>query len=251
MILKSLVLSCVAALGLAGGTALAGQTYVNGIDPNYPPFAFLNEKLEPSGFDVDSMNWIAQKMGFVVKHQAMDWDGIIPSLLAKKIDMICSGMSISPERRERVNFSQPYWKIRKYLLIRQDSSLTASELLSGGKTLGVQSGTNEAEYLRERAGKNGWNYSLKYYDAAYLAIQDLLNNRLDGAAMDSAPAEEAIHKGKKAVKIVGEFAEQDDFGVAVRKEDAALLEIINKGYALLMQDPYWEELKIKYFSRGQ
>ncbi|MDR2076272.1 MAG: ABC transporter substrate-binding protein [Desulfovibrio sp.] len=249
MALKSFLFSCIAALFLTAGTAQAAPKYINGIDANYPPFAFLNDKLEPSGFDVESMNWIAQKMGFVVEHQAMDWNGIIPSLLAGKIDMVCSGMSISPERLERVNFSQPYWKIRKYLLIRQDSPLTASDLLTGKKTLGVQSGTNEAEYLKERLGRDGWNYALKFYESPSLAIQDLLNSRLDGAAIDSAPAEEAIHKGKKAIAVAGEFAEPDDFGVAVRKEDAALLETINKGYALLRQDPYWEELKAKYFNK--
>jgi polar amino acid transport system substrate-binding protein len=237
-----------ATLVLTAGAALAAGKYINGIDVNYPPFAYLDEKGEPNGFDVDSMNWIARKMGFVVEHKALDWDGIIPSLLAKKIDMICSGMSISPERRERVNFSRPYWKVRKYLLVRQDSALTDADLLRKGKTLGVQSGTNEAEYLKERAGKDGWNYTLKYYEFPSLAIQDLLNGRIDGAAIDSAPADEAINKGKKAVRVVGDFAEPDDFGVAVRKEDTALLEIINEGYDLLMKDPYWEELKTKYFS---
>jgi polar amino acid transport system substrate-binding protein len=249
MILKSFLYSCAAALVLTAGTALAANKYINGFDlDGYPPFAFVNEKGEPIGFDVDAMNWIAQKMGFSVEHRPINWNGIIPSLLAGKIDMVCSGMSISPERREQVNFSMPYWKIRKYLLVRQDSALTDADLLRGGKTLGVQSGTNEAEYLKAHYGKDGWNYSLKYYDSAFLAIQDLLNGRIDGAAIDSAPAEEAINKGKKAIRVVGDFAEPDDFGVAVRKEDAALLETINKGYTLLMQDPYWEELKSKYFS---
>ena len=248
MTFKSLVFSLAVALFVMAGSAQAKKTYINGIDANYPPFAFLDEKGNPAGFDVESMNWIAKKMGFTVEHRAMDWDGIIPSLLAKKIDMVCSGMSISPERKARVTFSDPYWTIRKYLLVQKDSSLTKDELLTGKKALGVQSGTNEAEYLKEHEGKDGWNYTLKFYESPPLAIQDLLNGRIDGAAIDSAPADEAINKGKKPIKVVGEFAEPDNFGVAMRNEDTALHEKINKGYELLKQDPYWEELKAKYLT---
>ena len=235
---------CIAAPAKADG--VAGKTFVNGIDANYPPFAFIDKTGKPSGFDVDSMNWIANKMGFKVEHRPMDWNGIIPSLLAKKIDMVCSGMSISPERKARVNFSDPYWSIRKYLLVKNDSALTKENLLTGKKTLGVQAGTNEAEVLKQGIEKNGWNFTLKFYDSPPLAIEDLLNGRIDGAAIDSAPADEAMKKGNKPIKVVGEFAEPDDFGVAVRKDDAALLEAINKGYELLKKDPYWEELQTKY-----
>ncbi|MCL1939438.1 MAG: ABC transporter substrate-binding protein [Desulfovibrionaceae bacterium] len=246
MTFKSFFLALAAAIMLMATPALAAEHYVNGIDANYPPFAFVDKSGKPSGFDVDSMDWIAKKMGFTVEHRPMDWAGIIPSLLAKQIDMVCSGMSISPERKERVNFSEPYWEIRKYLLVKNDSALTKEDLLKGKKTLGVQAGTNEAELLKQQAEKEGWNYVLKFYDSPPLAIEDLINGRIDGAAIDSAPADEAMNKGKKPIKVAGEFAEPDDFGVAVRKEDTALLDKINKGYALLKNDPYWEELKAKY-----
>ena len=230
------------------GKVMAQDHYINGIDANYPPFAFLDKTGKPTGFDVESMNWIAKKMGFSVEHRPMDWDGIIPSLLAKKIDMVCSGMSISPERKERVTFSTPYWSVRKLLLVQKDSKLTKDDLLKGKKTLGVQAGTNEAELLKQKIDKDGWNYTLKFYDSPPLAIDDLLNGRIDGAAIDSGPAEEAMVKGKKPIKTVGEFAEPDDFGVATRNEDAALRDKINKGYELLKKDPYWEELQAKYLS---
>ncbi len=246
---RTLLAACAVLLLTFSGSALGAENkvLVNGIDANYPPFAFVDKTGKPSGFDVDAMNWIAKKMGFTVEHRPMDWDGIVPSLQAKKIDMVCSGMSISPERKERVNFSTPYWTVRKQLLTRADSNLTKDDLLKGKKTLGVQSGTNEAELLKQNIEKMGWNYTLKFYDSPAMAIDDLANGRIDGAAVDSAPAEVAIKKGKKAVKVVGEFAEPDEFGVAVRKEDKELLAKINEGYALLMKDPYWGELKAKYF----
>ena len=83
------------------------KTFVNGIDADYPPHAFIDEKGNPKGFDVEALDWIADEMGFEIKHQPTAWDGIIPALLAKKIDMVFSGMSITPERMEKVNFSIP------------------------------------------------------------------------------------------------------------------------------------------------
>ncbi len=232
---------------LLASPAFAKPHYINGIDANYPPFAFVNEKGVPSGFDIDAMNWIADKMGFTVEHRPMAWDGIVPSLVAKKIDMVCSGMSISEERKAAVNFSDPYYSIRKYLVVKDDSAVTKEELLSGKKILGVQSGTNEAEFLKKAIEEKGWNYTLKFYTSPPLAIEDLINGRIAGAAIDSAPANAAI-KAKRPIKIVGEFAEGDDFGVAVRKEDKELLDTINKGYELLKKDPYWAELQAKYLA---
>jgi len=246
MTFKSFFLTLI--IMLMATLALAAERYVNGFDANYPPFSFVDKSGKPAGFDIDSMNWIAKKMEFTVEHRPMDWAGIIPSLLAKQIDMICSGMSISPERKARVNFSTPYWTIRKYLLVKKDSALTKEDLLKGKKTLGVQAGTNEAEFLKQQAEKAGWNYTLKFYQSPPLSIEDLINGRIDGAAVDSPPAYEAMHKGKRPIEVVGEYANPDDFGVAVRKEDAALLEKINNGYELLKKDPYWEVLQDKYIT---
>lgn len=241
---------CLGLLTLAFvGSAFAadsGKSYINGIDANYPPFGFVNEQGVPSGFDVDSMNWIAKKMGFTITHRPMDWDGIIPALLAKKIDMVCSGMSISPERQQVVDFSEPYWKITKVFIVKKDSKLNQEAVCTTKVKMGVQRGTNEAELLQKAATEKGWNYTLRFYDSGPLAIEDLLNGRIDAAAMDSAPADDAIRNGKP-VKKIGVFKDDDVFAVAIRKGDTELAKIINEGYKLLQADPYWKELQAKYF----
>ena len=95
------------------GTAMAKKTYVNGIDLNFPPYGYVDKTGQPAGFDVESMDWIAKKFDFNVKHQPMDWSGIIPALTSGKIDLIASGMSITPEREKVVNFSIPYKTIKQ------------------------------------------------------------------------------------------------------------------------------------------
>lgn len=236
----------IAFLLLFASTAQA-KTYINGIDANYPPFAFIGEDGKPTGFDVDAMNWIAKKMGFEVQHMPINWDGIIPALQAKKIDMICSGMSMSPERKMAVNFSEPYYSIKKYIAVNTDSTLTIEELFKGKYKLGVQRGTNEHDLLQSRIDDENLAITLRLYDSPPMSVEDLLNERIDAIAIDSAPAEDAIKNGK-AIKIIGTYADGDEFGVAVNKDNAELLKLINDGYVLLKKDPYWQELHVKYLN---
>ena len=236
-----------AALFMQTPEAPAGEkVFINGIDANFPPFAYVNKNGVPDGFDVKAVDWIAKEMGFKVKHQPMDWDGIIPSLRAKKIDMIASGMSVTDKRKQQVNFTLPYWVIAQVLVSQKDSPLSVDELLSGGNKVGVQRGTTEAKWIEENLiKKQKKNFKLVHYDSAPLAVEDVVNGRIVAAAMDDAPAKDAVKK--KPVKIAGGFGmKNEDFAYAVRKEDKKLLETLNEGLKRLMASPYWEELKKKY-----
>lgn len=239
-----LVLSCILTVGINLGLAQE-KVIINGIDANFPPFAYVDKNGSPDGFDVKSVEWIAKEMGFTVKSQPMDWDGIIPSLNAKKIDMIASGLSVTEERKKQVAYTMPYWIIKQVLVVKSDSNLTPEKVLDSGNKVGVQRGTSEAKWMEENLIKKGKNFDLVYYDSAPLAIEDLLNGRIIAAAMDDAPAQDAVHK--KPVKIIGGFGMPDEeFAYAVRKDDTALLNTLNEGLKKLKASPYWEELKKKY-----
>lgn len=245
---KLAVLALLASL-LAAVPAKAQKTYVNGIDPNYPPFAYVDEKTgQPAGFDVDAMNWIARTMGFTVEHRPMAWDGIIPALLARQIDMVDSGMSITPERAKMVQFSEPYWVVSRVFVVPAGSTLTPKEILSSKIALGVQRGTSEANAIKKEMLEKGYAFELRFYDSAPLAIEDLLNGRIQAALMDELPADNAIRNGR-AVKKAGTHGAPDDFGVAMRKDDTDLHKLVNEGYRKLKADPYWQELQKKYLNK--
>jgi len=237
-------------VGLAGffcAPSYAQQKeYVNGIDANFPPFAFVDKTGKPDGFDVAVVDLIAKEMGFKVKHQPMDWDTIIPSLNGKKIDMVASGMSINEARKKEVNFTLAYWKIKQVLVAKAGAGLTSESAMEAGKKIGVQRGTTEAKWIEENLiKKQGKKFELVYYDSAPLAVEDVVNGRIVAAAMDDAPALDA--EKKKPVKIIGGFGMPDEeFGYAVRKQDTELLNKLNEGLKKVMASPKWEELKKKY-----
>ena len=131
------------------------------------------------------------------------------------------------------------------MIICPANALTIDAILSGKKILGVQQGTSEAKWLKEQAAAKGWNFELRYYNSSPLAVEDLLNGRIDAAAMDDAPAKDAA--AKKEVQVLGTFGmEQEEFGYAVRKGDQELLDKVNASLKKLMASPDWEALKKKY-----
>ena len=240
---------CTLLLGLLAAVPAFAKTYVNGIDANYPPFGYIDEKTgKPAGFDVDSINWIAKTMGFKVEHKAVAWDGIVPALANKQIDMIASGMSITEKRRQMVDFTEPYWTVSRVFLVRNDSKLTPADILSKKIKLGVQRGTSEADAIKQEQKEKGYPFELRFYESCPLAVEDLHNGRIDAALMDQLPADDSIAKGK-AVKKAGTHGEPDQFGVAIRKGDKELRALIEEGYRKLKADPYWQELQAKYLKK--
>ena len=227
----------------------AEKVYINGIDANFPPFSFVDRSGHPDGFDVKALDWIAEEMKFKVKHRPVDWDEIIPSLRAKKIDIIAAGLSITDQRKEQVAFSTPYWTVKQVLVVKKDAKIAVNTILTDRNKIGVGKGTLEARWIEDHlVRKEGMKFELVPYDSPLLAIEDVLAGRITAVAMDDALALDATKK--RPVKILGEFGMPDEsFGYAVRKEDADFLKKINEGLRRLMKSSYWTKLKYAYFDR--
>ncbi|HBB17701.1 MAG TPA: amino acid ABC transporter substrate-binding protein [Syntrophus sp. (in: bacteria)] len=227
----------------------AEKVYVNGIDANFPPFSYVDQSNNPDGFDVKALDWIAKEMGFKVKHQPVDWDGIVTSLRSKKIDIVASGMGITDELKKQISFTMAYWKIKHVLVAKKDTKITVEKALAEGNKIGVQRGTKEGRWIEENLiRKAGKKFELVYYDSVPLAIEELVDGRIIAAAMEDAPALSAAIKNP--VKIIGGFGMSDrEFGYAVRKEDTEFLKKLNEGLKRLMKSIYWEELRKTYIDK--
>ncbi|EHQ35056.1 ABC transporter substrate-binding protein [Methanoplanus limicola] len=228
------------------GTAEEKTVYVVGIDGEYPPYSLIDKDGGATGFDVESVQWIADDMGFEVEIKPIAWDGIIPALQAGKIDMVYSGMTITDERLEKVNFSIPYLKINQSVAVHDDNEFTLDQFKAGELIVGAQRGTTGQIWAEENLVNKGLipAENLKTYDNFPLVIEDLKNKRIDAAIYDRPSMIAAIEE--KPIHITGEIDTGEEYGVAIRKDDVALLETINNGLAKLHKDQKWTELKEKY-----
>ncbi|RPJ54246.1 MAG: basic amino acid ABC transporter substrate-binding protein [Methanobacteriota archaeon] len=225
------------------------KTYLVGIDVPYPPFSLIDDKGTPTGFDVESMQWIANDQGFKVEFQQVAWDSIIPTLEAGKIDIIYSGMTITDERKEKVNFSAPYWVVNQDVVARNASNITLEDVLAGKAVIGTQRGCTAAMWIEENLVNTSKMPAgnLKTYDNTPLAVNDLEAGRIDAVMYDDLVLKDIIEG--KAIKRIGFVETKEEFGIAVRKADAELLAKINTGLARLKADPAWTALIAKYEMR--
>lgn len=240
------LLICLSSLFLVSTGFAATKKYICGIDGDYPPYSFMGADGKPTGFDVESIRWIGKEMGFEVEIKPIAWDGIIPALLAKKIDMVYSGMTASEERRKVVDFSNIYWQIDQAVAVKNDSKLTMDDVLGGSAIIGTQRGCTAAHWIEDNLVKKNVikKENLRLYDNFPIAAKDLEIGRVGAVMMDDMIVQNVI-KGKP-FKVLGMIKTGEEYAVAIRKEDTALKNMINEGLAKLMASPKWEELKTKY-----
>lgn len=209
----------------ATATDSAGKTIRIATEGAYPPFNFTNADGSLGGYDIDVANALCKQMQAKCEIVAQDWDGIIPGLLAQKYDAVIAGMSITPERQEKVDFTEPYFANTMVWLTETKGSF--NPLAIKNLNLGGQRSTTPGAYLQDNyEGKDGNTVQLyDNYDNAYL---DLKSGRSDAVLAEKVSAKSWLKDNPKGFGIVGDEIDNDDnIAIAVRKGDS-LREDFNK-----------------------
>jgi polar amino acid transport system substrate-binding protein len=216
-------------------------TYIVGTEAQFPPFEIVDSKGNVIGFDVDLMNAIAEDQGFKVEYLDQDFAGLIPALQTGNVDIIASGMTITDEREEQVDFSEPYINAGLALAV-----LTGNEDIQSvddlqGKTVAVQTGSTgfmKAEELQ----KAGIIAEIKDFPHVNEAIEELKIGGADAMINDLPVTEAFIAAQPDVIKIVGEPLNSEDYGFAVRTGNTELLEMINAGLENVKASGKYDEL---------
>lgn len=251
-ILKT-VFAAVVAVAIASGAALAGEMKKVriGTEGAYPPFNFVDSNGKLQGFDVDISGALCDKMKVECEYVAQDWDGIIPALLAKKYDAIIASMSITEERAKKVSFTDKYYNSKAQFIMKKgaghsDVSVTGMK----GKVIGAQSSTTHSSYL-EDVYKDS---EIKLYGTQDEANADLASGRLDAILADSIVLYEWLRKTDegKCCEFIGDGVSAEKWfgkgaGIAVRKEDGELKDMLNKALAEIIADGTYKSINDKYF----
>jgi polar amino acid transport system substrate-binding protein len=220
--------------------------YVIGVDAHYPPFTYRDDTGNFTGLDIESARWIAHRQGFDVEFVAVPWNGILTALLNGTIDMVYSGMTITPERQQEFDFTIPYFTVTKSVAVRSGSNITMPDLIGGHIRIGAQAGATGAAWVEEnliRPGKMPAGQMFLYPDVPALT-EALVNGTIDASISDT-PTQEQTIAGKPLV-ILGEIPTGEHYAVAVRKTDPHLRATMDEGLRQLMADPEWQELLKKY-----
>jgi len=197
-------------------------TIIVGTNATFPPMEWIDENGNFTGIDIEIAKRIAQDLGVEAEFKQIDWQIIFDQLLAGEADMIISGVTILPERAEKMAFSNPYFNAGQVIVIQKHRI----EEISGvadlyGKKIGVQEDTTsdfEAQKFTTEV--------VRYLDYA-AAKTDLLNDVLDAVIIDY-PVGIDLVTGEEVLMILGEPFTQEFYGVAVRKESKILLDKINE-----------------------
>lgn len=245
----SVVAILVVGLSLAGCVGEDDENkIIVGTSADFPPFEYIDESGTIVGFDVEMVTKILEDEGYTVEVQDIAFDSLIPSLQNGKIDVIAAAMTITDEREQQIDFSDPYYNADQSVLVRVGSNLnlTTSQDLQN-YTVAAQTGTTGASWIQENLVDNG-NMSeddFKRYETYTLAVLDLVNENIDAIVLDKPVAESYVKNQNVEIKMT--IITNESYGIGVKQGNTELLEKINVGLATLMESSDWDALILKYF----
>lgn len=220
-----------------------------GVEGAYPPFSYKNSDGSVGGFDIDIANALCDEMGVECELVEQEWDGMIPGLLARKFDMIIASMSVTDERKKRVDFSDKYYNTPNSIVVRKGVGLNNLSDLSG-KRIGVQRGTTHQCYVEKFLKES----ALKLYGTQEEVFLDLAAGRLDAQMSDAIQAKESFLSTPAGANFEAMDGDYIDLkchgigaGVAVRKGEDALVRRINSAISAIRANGVYQRINSKYF----
>ena len=263
-------------IGIFGVASIANsQTIRIGTEGAYPPWNNLNSAGELEGAEIDFGNEACERMGVTCEWVTQDWDGIIPALLQGKYDIIIAGMSITEERKEKVNFTTGYMTDGARFAVLKNSGLAnlniagmakvnlnnaggkeqaaIGQLIAAmdGKTVCVQSSTIHQNFLEKHMSGA---VDVKLYQAVDDHNLDLAAGRCDAVLADVGSIIDFMESdGGVDVAFTGPTFSGgvfgDGVGGAVRKEDTDILEMWNAAITEMSKDGTTAEITKEWFGR--
>ncbi|HEF4760510.1 TPA: ABC transporter substrate-binding protein [Pseudomonas putida] len=234
-----------AAVTLAFSAGAMAETLKMGIEAAYPPFNNKDASGQVVGFDREIGDALCAKMKVECSVVTSDWDGIIPALNAKKFDFLISSMSITDERKQAVDFTDPYYSNKLQFIAPKNVDFKTDKDSLKGKVIGAQRATLAGTFLEDKFGDD---ITVKLYDTQENAYLDLTSGRLDGILADKYVNYEWLKSDAgRSYEFKGDPVEESDkIGIAVRKGDP-IREKLNVALKEIVADGTYKKINDKYF----
>ena len=218
-----------------------------GNDTTFAPFEFVDSTNKPTGFDIDLITAVAQKLGLKADIVTTAWDGIIPALQTQKFEIVISAMTITTDREKEVSFSIPYYRADMGIMYNPaKNTITKPEDLVG-KTVGVQIGTTGEIDAKLIPG-----VKVKSYPDIQLATLDLENGKID-AVVNDYPVSTYYAKDSPTLTVIRMLKVNNlglptqYYGIAMRLEDKQLKTAVDQALRDLVKDGTYDTIYAKWF----
>lgn len=219
-----------------------------GTSPDFPPFENL-ENDQYVGLDIDLAQALADKLGLELEMKTLQFDAIVPAVAAGgQVDLGISGITIDPEREEQVDFSDSYYVDDLAVVAMKDNAditadTYADALNQAGVTIAVQSGTTAESYAQE----NFPNATTQPYGNATDAFAAMQAGQANAVITNKAVGAKMVSESYTDAQVIKEIATGEEYGVAVSKDNSALLDAVNDALAAITDDGTLDSIVNKYF----
>ncbi|GGF93623.1 transporter substrate-binding domain-containing protein [Paenibacillus abyssi] len=220
------------------------KVLVMGTSPDYPPYESVDAKNngEIVGFDIDIAKAVADKLGYELKIQGMDFNGLIAALQSERVDFVMSGMSITEDRKKNVDFSDVYFVAKNTIVTTGDKSYeTLGDLKD--KRIGVQLGSTQEQVVADLK-----EAQIKKLNRIPELIQELKTNRIDAAIIEDAVVQGYMKSNPDLKFKVIESEEEEGYAIAFPK-GSPLAADFNAALKELSDNGTKDELVKKWFEK--
>ena len=217
-----------------------------GTDAAYAPFESQNETAEIVGFDIDVVKAVAQKTGMEVKFVNTPWEGIFNTLQQGDRDFLVSAITITDERKQSMDFTDPYFDAHQLIAVKQNSKVAKFDDLKKMK-VGVQTGTTGDEVVTKLQGKNSTH--IKRFESTPLALKELEAGGVDAVVADNGVVINYAtnNPDAKFKSVTDKTFQPEQYGIAVKKGNTELLDKLNKALGDIKADGTYDRIYTKYF----
>jgi polar amino acid transport system substrate-binding protein len=217
----------------------------------YPPLQFVDPKTgKPVGWEYDAMNEIAKRLNFKVEYLNTSWDAMIQAVSDNQYQIGMTGITINDERKQKVDFSEPYMRSEQFMLVRSDEKRFAdAKSFSESKDtlIGAQPGTsNFYVAVYNVLDGNEQNARIKLFETFGATIQALKTGDVDLVLTDSTAGKGYVDASDGALKLIGGPLGAEDFGFIFPK-GSDLVAPVNAAIAVLKADGTFDALNSKWF----
>ncbi|HWR07257.1 amino acid ABC transporter substrate-binding protein [Sporomusa sp.] len=227
-----------------GGTGT--KKIVVGLDDNFPPMGFRDDKNNIVGFDVDMAKAASKRLGMEVEFKPIDWSSKEAELSGKRVDVLWNGLTITEKRKENILFTKAYMENRQIIIVAANSPVKTKADLAG-KVVGAQEGSSSIEAIEKDAVTMKSFKELKKFGDNVAALMDLKTGRLDAVVVDEIVGRYYIAKKPGEYTILAENFGSEEYGVGMRKEDQELAAKLQKALDEMKQDGTSAKISQQWF----